>query len=156
MDSNVARNLFARLIQNTEKPVSGPVSLSAEDATSLHKMVVVSMDARALWSSATVEGAEGVRHVFQFNPRSPHNRMVGKQSPCRWRGFFAVVFFDFRRQLGGFRAMPSAERLRADSAAEPSSPLHKLLFCVAPGFLPGRVAPNRFAEYIPLLQENRS
>ena len=39
MDSNVARNLFARLIQNTEKPVSGPVSLSAEDATSLHKIV---------------------------------------------------------------------------------------------------------------------
>ena len=118
--------------------------------------VVVPMGARALWSSAAVEGAEGVRHLFRFNPRSPHNRMVGKQSPCRWRGFFAVVFFDFRRRLGGFRSMPPAERLRADSAAEPSSPLHKLLFCVAPGFLPGHVSPNRFAECIPLLQASPS
>ena len=117
---------------------------------------MVPMGARALWSSAAIEGAEGVRHVFRFNPRSPQNRMVGKQSPCRWRGFFAVVFFDFRRQRSGFRPMPSAERLRADSAAEPSSPLHKLLFCVAPGFLPGRVSPNRFVECIPLLQASPS
>ena len=117
---------------------------------------MVPMGARALWSSAAVEGAEGVRHVFRFNPRSPHHRMVGKLSPCRWRGYFAVVFFDFRRGYTAFRRAPSAERLRADSAAEPSSPLHKLLFCVAPGFLSGRVAPNRFAECISLLQASQS
>ena len=114
--------------------------------------VVVPMGARALWSSAAVDRAEGVRHVFRFNPRSPCNHMVGKQSPCKWRGYFAIVFFDFRRHLSNFRSAPSAERLRADSASETPSPLHKLLFCMAPGFLPGRVTHNCFADCIPLLQ----
>ena len=35
MDGNLAKKLFARLIKNTKKPDSGPVSLSAEDAKSL-------------------------------------------------------------------------------------------------------------------------
>ena len=35
MKLNVARNLFTRLIQNTEQTDSGPVSLSADDAKSL-------------------------------------------------------------------------------------------------------------------------
>ena len=35
MESNVARNVFARLIQTTKKPESGPVVLSAENAKSL-------------------------------------------------------------------------------------------------------------------------
>ena len=118
--------------------------------------VVVPMGARALWSSAAVEGAEGVRQVFRFNPRSPQYHMVGRQTRCRWRGFFAVVFFDFHRRLSAFRPAPSAERLQADPAADPSSPHHKLLFCVTPGFLPGRVTFNRFAECIPLLQASPS
>ena len=117
--------------------------------------VALPMGARALWSSAAVEGAEGVKHVFRFNPRLACNRMVGKHTPCRWRGNFAVVFFDFRRRHNAFRHAPSAERLRTESAAEPKSPQQKLLFCLAPGFLPGRVPLTRFADCIPLLQASR-
>ena len=40
MESKVARNLFTRLIQNTKKPGSGPVSLSAEDAKNLRDVAV--------------------------------------------------------------------------------------------------------------------
>ena len=38
MDGKVARNLIARLIQNTKRTGSGPVSLSAEDAKSLREV----------------------------------------------------------------------------------------------------------------------
>ena len=102
-----------------------------------------------------------MRRVLRFNPRLYRNRMVGKSTPCNWRGDFAIVFFDFRwrhdaRRQNAFRSSPSAERLRVDSAAEPPSPLHKLLFCLAPSFLPGRVTVNRFADCIPLLQASPS
>ena len=117
--------------------------------------VLLPMGARALWSSAAVEGAEGVKHVFRFNPRLACNRMVGKHTPCKWRGNFAVVFFDFRCRHDTFRLAPSAERLRTESAAEPKSPHQKLLFCIAPGFLPGRVPLTRFADCISLLQASR-
>ena len=118
--------------------------------------VVLPMGARALWSSAAVEGAEGVGHVFRFNPRLPSNQLIGKRTPCKWRGDFAIVFFDFRLRRDTFVPAPSAERLWADSAAEPKSPPQKLLFCLAPGFLPGRIPHNRFADCIPLLQASQN
>ena len=114
------------------------------------------MGARALWSSAALEGSEGVKYVLRFNPRLACNQMIGKSTPCKWRGNFAIVFFDFRLKCVGFKPTPSADRLRAESAAEPTNPSQKLLFCIAPGFMPGRTPLNRFADCIPLLQANPS
>ena len=61
--------------------------------------VVLPCGARASWSSFARPGAEGVANLFTCNPRSPRDRLVGTTSPCRWRGRFAVVFFDFRCAL---------------------------------------------------------
>ena len=115
--------------------------------------VVLPCGARALWSSAAVMGAEGVVHVFPFNPRSPHNRTVGRAArPTSWRGSFAVVFFDFRFRRSPFRRSPSAEQLRLQSDSEPKRPHHKLLFCRAPGFLPGKPDSNQFAACLSVLR----
>ena len=38
MESNLARNVFSRILQNTKKPDSGPASLSVEDAKSLREV----------------------------------------------------------------------------------------------------------------------
>ena len=95
-------------------------------------VVVLPLGARQLWSSAAQPGAEeGVVHRFTFNPRLPVNQLVGKKTPCKWRGRFAVVFFDFRLRRLPFRTSPSAEHLRAKSRAESSLPHHKLLFVLA-------------------------
>ena len=116
--------------------------------------VVLPLGARQLWSSASRLGAEGVVHSFSFNPRLPHNQLVGKRSPCSWRGRFAVVFFDFRLRRMPFKSSPSAEHLRAESQAEASLPHHQLLFALAPGFLPGRgtLTTNRYAKCLPVIR----
>ena len=110
--------------------------------------VVLPMGARALWSPAALPGAEGVRHLFTFNPRSPHNYMIGGNYRCTWRGSFAVCFFDFRTCRHGFVSSPSAEHLKADSDAERWTNHDQLLFCMAPGFMPGRgaLSHNKFAR----------
>ena len=116
--------------------------------------VVLPMGARALWSSAAMPGSEGVVHHFCFNPRSHLNRMVGKATPCSWRGNFAIFFFDFRSRRTVFTRSPSAEHLRAACARESNVPRQKLLFCMAPGRLPGRGAllHNQFAQCLSILR----
>lgn len=113
--------------------------------------VVLPLGARQLWSSAARLGAEGVVHSFSFNPRLPQNQLVGKRTPCSWRGRFAVVFFDFRLRRLPFKVSPSAEHLRDKSQAESSLPHHQLLFTLAPGFLPGRgtITTNGIAKCLP-------
>ena len=93
-------------------------------------------------------------HSFSFNPRLPHNQLVGKRSPCSWCGRFAVVFFDFRLRRLPFKFSPSAEHLRAESQAEASLPHHQLLFALAPGFLPGRgtLTTDRYATCLPVIR----
>ena len=116
--------------------------------------VVLPLGSRQLWASAAQVGAEGVVHQFSFDPRAPRNRLIGKQTPCAWRGRFAVVFFDFRRYRRPFRPSPSAEHLHAKSQAESSLPHHKLLFVMTPGFLSGRgtANTNRYVKCLRVLR----
>ena len=47
---------------------------------------------------------------------------------------------------------PSAEQLRSQSDSKPKRPHHKLLFCRAPGFLPGKPESNQFAACLSVLR----